>query len=775
MRRTLALVIVVLMMAWSVSAQGLPPAPISNDEGGVQFIRGDAPYTFPYFRLFLPQPYIVLYDAAGIIDQNMAFIPREESQVLGAITSDPFTSPFRYEMSLPYHAGGELRDLDNNGQTDGGVGVYVLTVTSNTWNDPFLELRDDYVTGIIRSAEVSNDVDQFLQVTRGWLAVYAPDAQQGFPSGRGLDGVLFSPDDPAVSIPQGWTVVDISGEPFTFTRTREVNLSLLEAEDAALDDFSSLSYVDSFEAMIDLLKQKYAFTVYKNIDWEALRSEFRPRIERAQQNRSSLEFQRTLRDLSWRIPDGHVSGPSVSDDFQQAALGGLGMVLRELDDGRVIVAQIIPNGVAAGAGIQTRAEIVSIDGQPIGEALKAVVPYTGPFSTPHNLRLEQLRFVARRPIGTDIQLGARAADGSIQTFDLTAQFDIDGFFAANFNLPLVGTELPIEYELLDSGVAKVSIYSFSDDLPLTVALWERAIQRAKFDEAVGIIIDIRQNGGGSGFLGDQLPAYFFDQDYVIGNRAEYSKLRGDFVVNPLLEERFILPPAELRYDGAVAVLISPDCASACESFAYAMTINNRAAIIGHTPTAGLGGSVVPIAMPDGASFNYTNSRSLGADGQINIEGKGVAPTVRVPLTEETVFADYDVLLDAALRYLREEADPNQNPPVTAGQVLPISVGQTVSGQVAPTQPVHYRLTLTAGGIFDIIASGTGATERGLVVRVLTEDGSRLLSESYTLPGGVAGAGFKGLALPANLTVLIEVASAAPTVSGAFTLMITEVR
>jgi len=761
-------------LAWSVSAQGLPPAPIVNDEGGVQFIQGDAPYTFPYFRLFLPQPYIVLYDAAGVIDKNTHFIPSEASQVLGAITSDPFNPPFRYEMSLPYRPNGQLRDLDNDAQTDVGVGVYMLTVTSNTWNGPFLELRDDFVTGIVRSAEISSDIDQFLQVTSGWLAVYAPDNQQGFPSGRGIDGILFSADDPTVSIPQGWTVVDTSAETFTFTRSREVTLSLHEAEEAALDDFSGLSYVESFDAMIDLLKQRYAFTTYKNIDWEALRTEFKPRIERAQQNRSTLEFQRALRDLSWRIPDGHVSGPSVTSDFQQAAIGGLGMVLRELDDGRVIVAETIPDGAAAAAGIQARTEIISVNGQPINAALKAIVPYTGPFSTPHNLRLEQLRFITRGEIGTPIQIGLRTPNGATSTVDLTLQFDVDGFFAANFNAQLEGTELPIEYELLGDDIAKISIYSFSDDLPLTVALWERAIQRANFDEVSGVIVDIRQNGGGSGFLGDQLPAYFFDADYVIGNRAEYSKLRGDFVVNPLLEERFILPSSDLRYDGSVAVLISPDCASACESFAYAMTINQRAAIIGYTPTAGLGGSVVPIAMPDGLSFNYTNSRSLGADGQINIEGKGVPPTVRVPMTEATVFADYDVPLDAALRYLRSQT-PTQAPPATTGEAIPITMGQTVSGQVSPTQPVHYRLTVAADGKFDITVTGEGATQRGVVVRILTEDGSRMLSENYALPGGGAGAGFIGLALPANLTVLIEVASAAPTVSGAFTLTITEVK
>src|SRR5690606_10014277 len=185
---------------------------------------------------------------------------------------------------------------------------------------------------------------------------------------------------------------------------------------------------------------------------------------------------------------------------------------------------------------------------------------------PHNLRLEQLRFVHRRPIGTPVKLVYRAPDGAEATVSIDTELDSDSFFAASLNAPLQGTELPVEFRMHESGLAVISIYSFSDDLPLTVDLWERALQMALFNEVPGVIIDIRQNGGGSGFLGDQLPAYFFDQPYVIGNTAEYSEARGEFVINPLLEDRFILPPADLRYSGPVAVLISPDCASACESF-----------------------------------------------------------------------------------------------------------------------------------------------------------------------------------------------------------------
>ena len=44
------------------------------------------------------------------------------------------------------------------------------------------------------------------------------------------------------------------------------------------------------------------------------------------------------------------------------------------------------------------------------------------------------------------------------------------------------------------------------------------------------------------------------------------------------EQRFYLPAEELRYDGEVAVLVGPNCNSACEFFSYDMTLEDRAAI-----------------------------------------------------------------------------------------------------------------------------------------------------------------------------------------------------
>jgi hypothetical protein len=85
-----------------------------------------------------------------------------------------------------------------------------------------------------------------------------------------------------------------------------------------------------------------------------------------------------------------------------------------------------------------------------------------------------------------------------------------------------------------------------------------------------------------------------------------------------------------------------------------MTINNRAAIVGQYPTEGAGGSVEPFMMPENISAQMTFGRAVDAQGNIHLEGKGVVPTVKVPVTLDTLKQEsngQDVVLDAAVAHL----------------------------------------------------------------------------------------------------------------------------
>ncbi len=639
-------------------AQEFPPAPVITDEGGPAVVRGSVTYTNLFFSAGVGEPLIILEDQAGFVDRNKYFVMPIESQVIGHITSDFYTSPFTYDLSLPIVPQGSLRDVDQDGDQDTGVMIFAVAFWENIWGDPYLEERDLQGGGwstAYASTRINQDPSAEGEVIGGKYIVYAPADGQGFPNGFGEDGKLFTADDPIVTLPAGYTVVDMDADPFTFDRPREAVIDLIEGEEAQLDDFSALELPEAFDAMIEMMRREYAFTELKRVDWDALHAQFRPRFEEAAASGDSTAYLLALRDFIRAIPDGHHQIPLVGplfQMFQEEVAGGLGMAIREVDDGRIITNFILPEGPAAMAGIELGAEILSLNGQPIQTAIRETIPWSAPFSAKHVLRLQQLRYVIRFPLGTTVEVGYRnPGQTEAQTVELTTIEESASFNFSSFNVGLTDTELPLEYRLLPSGYLYVKIYSFFDNNRLSILLWERMIQTLNDQELPGLIIDMRQNGGGSGFLSNQMAAYFFNEPLAVGNTGTYDEERGEFFFDPRGMREFYLPPAELRYNGPVAVLVGPNCASACEFFSYAMSLKDRAAIVGQYPTAGLGGSQKAFTMPGGVVLQFSVGRTVDADGNIIIEGTGVVPTVRVPVNEETLFSQEDPVLQAAVNFL----------------------------------------------------------------------------------------------------------------------------
>lgn len=657
------LLLLILCAVWLIqpsSAQArpvssFPPALIRNDEGGPVAVRGQVTYTDPLFAVGVAAPMIILEDQAGFVDRNTAFLLPKASQTLGQLTSDFSTSPVSFSVALPIEPQASLRDVDNDGVPDTGVMIYAVAYWTNIFGDPFLEERDLFGGGwstAYASTRVSEDADSKGEVVGGKYLVYAPDDQQGFPSDFGPDGRLFTADDPVVGLPQGYTVVDMDTEPFAFDRTRYPTIDLIEPAGAALKDFSSLRYSAAFDAMIELMRKEYAFTEYKHLNWDQLSAEFRPRFVEAENNADLRDYLRALRDFTFAIPDGHVSGPFVAQDFQTATESGVGMAIRELDDGRTIVNFLTPDGPAEQAGIQLKAEILTVGGAPISEAVTNTFAWSGPFSSPHVKRLQQLRYLLRGPLGTDFTITYRNPGATAtQTVTLTTVSERESFTISSFETGRAPTELPVDFKLLDNGFGYVKIDSFADNDLLSVQLWERMIHTLNQRQTPGLIIDMRTNSGGNGFLADQMAAYFFNQPLKLGNTGYYDAKLHDFYFDPRTEDRFYLPPADLRYRGKVAALIGPHCRSACEFFAYDMSLQQRAAIVGQYPTAGLGGSIADFKMPAGQFVRFTVGRAVDANGEIHVEGKGVAPTIKVPVDEETLFSTGDPVLEAAETYL----------------------------------------------------------------------------------------------------------------------------
>ena len=729
----------------SPASIALPPgaARVINDEGGSVVITGQLHYTNAFFTSGVDDPLIILEDQAGFIDRNKRFILSLESQVPAQITSDFLISPFSYSLSLPLQPKGSLRDVDNDGEEDKGVMVFVVGYWTNIFGGPLLDVCDQHGGGWsvgYASTRASFDPATRYEIVGGKFIIFAPEAGQGFPAGFGDDGLLFTADDPIVTVPPGYSVVNMDETPFVFNRAARPIVDLIEPESAAINDFSDLSYSDAFNAMIDLFRREYAYTELYELDWDALEATYASRFaeaddtaeaEEAEDDEGSAEYALALRDFIWEIPDGHVGMPlsAVSELFQEETDGGLGLSLTELDDGRVVVSYLLEGGPAFNAGLELGAEILAWDGGAVQEAMdREFVWAHQALATEHTERLQQLRYITRFPLGADVDISFRnpeseeAQSSTLSVISERASFTNSSFFAG-----IEGDELPVETRILPSGYGYVALYSFGDDERLMVKLWERMIKEFKAQDVPGIIIDMRHNGGGSGYLADQLAAYFFQEEHILGYAESYNDDIGEFYLDPDSGDRFCLPDEDLRYDGEVAVIIAPGCFSACEFFSYNMTIADRASIVGNYPTGGLGGAVDDFLMPDDIEIRFTVTRQLDPDKNIHIEARGVAPTVLVPVTYESLFDNGDQLLKAAEEHLTTIILGE----LIDGGELSLGVGSTellANGVLGPDQRVRYRVTLPANRVVSVYLSGEN-DQVDTVLGIYDSEGARLLGEN----------------------------------------------
>jgi carboxyl-terminal processing protease len=106
---------------------------------------------------------------------------------------------------------------------------------------------------------------------------------------------------------------------------------------------------------------------------------------------------------------------------------------------------------------------------------------------------------------------------------------------------------------------------------------EKEIERLKSEGVVGLIVDLRNNGGGSLKTAIEISGLFINQGPIV-----QVKYRGE---NPVIKNDI---DPQIQWEGSVVVLVNEFSASASEIFAAAMQDYKRAVILGGNQTYGKG-------------------------------------------------------------------------------------------------------------------------------------------------------------------------------------------
>jgi carboxyl-terminal processing protease len=472
-------------------------------------------------------------------------------------------------------------------------------------------------------------------------------------------------------------------------------------------DLSRLGWSAAFSRLCALLASEYPFSAWKGIDWTAVERELGPRVAAAEARRDRQAYYRALRELVWRLRDGHARLVGDDGGLERAETGGtFGFEVVELDDGRVLASRVAAGEPAERAGLRAGAEVVGWNGMRAGEALAAVPVLWSerPPATREGYRLAQASLLGRAPVGAHAIIAFRnrpaaapagpAGEPTLETRDLVATP------APPVHAPcLRASDLlfgrTLETRELAAGAGYVRIHFELPTLrtPLPGRTLRRALARFAADRLPGVIVDVRGNCGGMDAMVPSLVAPLLREAKVyeipgvyLRERRELQQPRqrpedeerhghpqpqehqegGRFVPDP--RQAVTVLPRPPLYRGRIAVLIDADTVSAGEAIPLLLEGQPDTAVIGLRATHGsFGIGLKSVALPGGLEVVIPHAQSLDGDGRVEVDGDaagrgGVEPDVRLPLTEAVVDSWYgrgeDVVLDAGVRFVRgEPLDP----------------------------------------------------------------------------------------------------------------------
>ena len=189
------------------------------------------------------------------------------------------------------------------------------------------------------------------------------------------------------------------------------------------------------------------------------------------------------------------------------------------------------------------------------------------------------------------------------------------------NLTRAQIEVPsVSYSLKQEGTIQVGYIKLDEFSSHAAEQMKSAIEELKNKQASGFVLDLRGNPGGLLFASVDIARMWMEQGMIVHT---VDRKGGD---------RAFHANGTALTDYPMVVLVDQNSASASEILAAALKDNRRATLVG-TQTFGKGTVQSVHNLADGSGVAVTIARYFPPSGA-NINKKGVAPDIRLDLTEE---------------------------------------------------------------------------------------------------------------------------------------------
>ncbi|WAC25225.1 S41 family peptidase [Blastomonas sp. SL216] len=382
----------------------------------------------------------------------------------------------------------------------------------------------------------------------------------------------------------------------------------------AAEPRQNVSFIKDFDDLWHNLAKRYCFFREKKTDWNAVRTLYRPQAMAA---RSRNELANILGRVLAELYDAHTylrqdpDHPLGSSYFDSQRSPYFDLWVEPKEGSLALVTSVREGSAAADAGILPGDVITAVDGRPIGELAAYLMPRCLAKPDPEALaftlnlavsgRRQQPRTVIVRPgIGNERQV----------------------------DVPLKEPVQRPDFEIrqLAEGFGCIVIRSFADEA--IVAQFDAAL--LAFRDTPGLIIDVRENGGGDTAVARPIMGRFITERKPY---ARMSRREGDGLSTTWTE--MVDARGPFTYTAPIVILTSRWSASMAEGFPMGMRGLGRATIVG-TPMMRVGAAVFDTLLKQ-SQIRYQYS----AEPVYDVEGRPrwlLEPDVLVSGDEDTMAA-----------------------------------------------------------------------------------------------------------------------------------------
>lgn len=363
-------------------------------------------------------------------------------------------------------------------------------------------------------------------------------------------------------------------------------------------------------------------------------------IPKVSEEQSTLEYTRVLQSFYAHLKDGHTGVRFPGEVMKR--VNSMPGVLVEQVEGKAVITDTVP-GYVLPDGVSIGDVIYKVEGVPVNEYIKNRISPFVSASTPQDSIAKIFKYdLLQGDADEEISLTLKNREGKLFIADFP-RMNHQGWLQIGYPAA--------DYRVLENNIGYLILNTFNNEA--VVPFFE-----SRFDQILktdALIIDVRQNSGGSTHRGIEILSHLTDRNFtkatsVVRKYDPAARRWGE----PFTTGRYtgeIEPHGERKYSKPVVLLIGASTYSAAEDFTVAFRQAKRGVIMG-VPTAGSTGQPYHFRIPGGGLAYVCTIRDYFNDGTEFI-GTGILPDITVRRSLDDLHNGKDTLLEAAIRRLAQ--------------------------------------------------------------------------------------------------------------------------